>query len=144
MLLAGLRLMHTFAGGAETTPAQWAEFRELGRLPGQQGTTAYGVICSGSPETQTFEYMTGVEVASFDTVPPSLGRMRIHPQRYAVFEHRAHVSTIWTTWKGIWHEWLPRSGHEGENAPDFEVYDERFDPTTGTGEIEVWFPVKVP
>lgn len=140
MLFAGLRQHHTFAGGAETIPAQWQAFTRLGRLPGQRGTVAYGVICSGDPATETFEYMTAVEVDEFDDAHP--GRMRVPPQRYAVFEHAGHVSTVWQTWKAIWHEWLPRSGHKGANAPDFEVYGERFDPRTGEGGIEIWFPIQ--
>ena len=142
MLLAGLRRHHTFSAAATTIPAQWQEFRRLGRLPGQQGTTAYGVICGTTPEQQTFEYMCGAEVAAFEAVPRELGRMRIPAQRYAVFTHRGHVSALRATWDAVWHDWLPRAGHRAANTPDFEAYDPaRFDPETGTGEFEIWFPI---
>ena len=28
------------------------------------------------------------------------------------------------------------------HTPDFEVYDERFDPATGEGGVEIWLGVK--
>ena len=34
------------------------------------------------------------------------------------------------------------SGYELGGTPDFERYDERFNPETGTGEMEIWVPVK--
>ena len=144
MLLAGLRRHHSFAGAAATIPAQWQAFQELGPIPGQRGATTYGVVCGSSQAAQTFEYMSGVEVETFDALPRELGRMRVPAQRYAVFTHRGHVSGLRATWAAIWGEWLPRSGQQPANTPDFERYDERFDPRTGAGEIEIWFPIAAP
>ena len=43
----------------------------------------------------------------------------------------------------IFHEWLPRSGHEAAGNPDFvEVYGEDFDPVHLEGVIEVWVPLQ--
>ena len=39
-------------------------------------------------------------------------------------------------------KWLPDSGHEAADAPDFERYGERFDPATGEGGCEIWIPIK--
>ena len=30
----------------------------------------------------------------------------------------------------------------GADAPNFERYDEKFDPSTGDGGLEIWIPVK--
>jgi len=38
--------------------------------------------------------------------------------------------------------WLPKSGMQSNQTPDFEVYDERFDGTTGEGGVEIWLGVK--
>jgi AraC family transcriptional regulator len=141
MLLGGLRRRHGFDGAATTIPAQWQAFRELGAVPGQRGSTTYGVVCGSTPETRTFEYMCAAEVAAFEALPRELGRMRIPAQRYAVFTHRGHVSGLRATWDAIWQDWLPRSGQHPADTPDFELYDERFDPRTGSGEIEIWFPI---
>jgi len=87
------------------------------------------------------EYMCAVEVASFDGLPKELGRMRVPAARYAVFLHADNVSTVRTTWDQILSQWLPSSGMRSANTPDFEVYDERFDPVTGLGGVEIWVSV---
>lgn len=140
MLLAGVRRHHTFDEAVQGIPAQWGELQQLGPIPHQQGAVAYGVICGGSEETRTMEYMCAVEVSEFDAA--HVGRMRVPPQHYAVFEHPGDVSTIRSTWDGIYHDWLPRSGRKAVDGPDFERYDERFDPRAGSGGIEIWFPVE--
>jgi AraC family transcriptional regulator len=136
MLLAGVRRVHSFTAVDRGILEQWEELRALGTLPGQQGTTAYGVICGASPEAGTLEFMCGVEVASFDALPPGLGRMRIPAVRYAVFVHEGPAATLRATWQAIFEGWLPRSRYVSAQTPDFEVYD-RVDPRTGSGKVEL-------
>jgi len=142
MLLAGIRRKHTFVSTGEDIPRQWDDFTKLGKLPGQVGATAYGAIAGGDPKAQTMEYMTAVEVRSFDTVPRDLGRMRVPAARYAVFLHTGNVKTIQETWRQILSVWLPSSGMQSNETPDFEVYGEQFDGATGEGEVEIWLGVK--
>jgi len=142
MLLAGLRRKHTFAGMAKGIPQQWDDFLKLDKVPGQVGTTSYGAICGGDPQAQTMEYMCAVEVASFDALPKDVGRMRVPAVRYAVFVHTGNVATIQDTWRQILSDWLPGSGVQSAQTPDFEVYDERFDGVTGEGVVEIWLGVK--
>jgi AraC family transcriptional regulator len=42
----------------------------------------------------------------------------------------------------IWNQWLPASGLRAADAPNFERYDEKFDPLTGNGGLEIWLPVR--
>jgi AraC family transcriptional regulator len=142
MLLAGVRREHTFAGSEASVAAQWREFNAMGPVPGRRGGAAYGVICAGDPEAQTFEYLCGVEVDAFVPGSPFPGRMHVPVQRYAVFEHPGHVSEVRKMWEEIFGDWLPRSGHTPANGPDFELYGERFDPATGLGGVEIWVPVE--
>jgi len=44
-------------------------------------------------------------------LPSELRRVRLPKQRYAVFAHRDHVSTMRATVYTIWNKWLPASGH---------------------------------
>jgi AraC family transcriptional regulator len=37
---------------------------------------------------------------------------------------------------------LPASGLTVADAPNFERYDENFDPLTGNGGFEIWVPVR--
>ena len=142
MLFAGLRRKHTFASMGKGIPRQWEDFTKLGELPGQLGKTAYGAICGGDPKAQTMEYMCAVEVKSFDALPKEMGRMRVPAVRYAVFQHEGNVATIQSTWRQILSVWLPSSGMESAHTPDFEVYGEGFDGTTGEGGVEIWLGVK--
>jgi len=141
MLLAGIRRKHSFASMAKGLPEQWHEFEKLPTLPGQVGKTAYGAICGGDAKAQTMEYMCAVEVKSFEAVPKDLGRMRVPAAHYAVFLHEGNVRTIQETWKQVF-SWLPKSGMQSNETPDFERYDERFDPATGEGGVEIWLGVK--
>ncbi len=142
MLLAGIRRKHTFASMGKDIPRQWDDFLKLGKLPGRVGPTAYGAIAGGDTKTQTMEYMTAVEVQSFDAAPKDLGRMRVPAARYAVFLHAGNVRTIQETWRQIFSAWLPSSGMQSNETPDFEVYGEQFDGATGEGGVEIWVGVK--
>jgi AraC family transcriptional regulator len=142
MCLAGIRQQHTFADATQTISLQWEAFRQLGPIDGAISTTTYGVICGNDVAAQTFEYMCAIAVPDFESVAADLGRVAIAPQQYAVFTHEGDISSLQETWNSIWNEWLPASGYLPADVPDFEVYDDRFDPKTGLGLIEIWFPIE--
>ena len=123
-------------------PAQWQRFTPyLDHVPGQVGHTAYGVVYN-SDESGHADYLTGVEVKDFSKVPAEFARLTIPPQRYAVFTHKDHISSIRRTWFSIWNKGLPDAGLVATGGPEFERYDERFDGHTGSGEVEIWIPVR--
>jgi len=123
-------------------PAQWQRFAPyIGNITGQIGDVAYGVVYNGDDDGNA-DYLCGVEVGDFSRVQSELSRVRIPENRYAVFSHRDHVSTIRRTFSTIWSTWFPQSGHEPADAPFFERYDKRFNPTTGLGGLEIWIPLK--
>jgi AraC family transcriptional regulator len=141
LLVAGLGERYTFETN-HGIPLQWQRFVPyIGAIPGQVGSVTYGVCCN-SDGTGNFEYIAGVEVSGFDELPADFRRVRIPAQRYAVFTHRDHISTMRCTVYTIWNQWLPSSGHEVADAPDFERYDAEFDSRTGTGKVEIWLPLK--
>ena len=138
--LVGLDRRYTAAGSA-AIPAQWQAFGSwIGRIPGQSGHVAYGVIHDGDDEGST-GYLPGVAVAGTGAPPDGLVRMRLPARRYAVFRHAGHVSEIRRVWQAIWSEGLPAAGLSPAQAPEFERYDERFDPATGHGGFEIWIPL---
>jgi AraC family transcriptional regulator len=102
---------------------------------------AYGVI-SNTDEAGNIDYLAGVEVVDFSRVGPELTRLRIPEQRYAVFHHRDHISSIRATMFTILNKWLPESGHQVLDAPELERYGEDFDSRTGLGGLEIWIPIK--
>jgi AraC family transcriptional regulator len=123
-------------------PGLWQRFQQTAaHIPGRIGQVAYGVCCNGD-DAGNFDYIAGVEVSDFSDLPREFFKVRIPEQRYAVFSHREHVSTIRRTVNTIWNHWLPASGLKIADAPNFERYDENFDPATGNGGLEIWVPVK--
>ena len=140
IFIAGIERRYN-CGEANDIPGQWGSFApHIGKIPGQAGHVTYGV-CTG--EGDVFHYMTGVEVTDLSGLPDDFTGIRVPAQKYAVFTHRGVVSNIAQTLGAIWSEWLPGSGQEPTHSPGFfERYDERFDPKTGRGEVEIWVPIK--
>jgi AraC family transcriptional regulator len=140
LLIAGLGKRVGFEN-LSGLPGLWQRFGEhLGHVPGQVGVIAYG-ICYDTDDTG-FDYIAGVEVADFASLPRDFARLGVAAQRYAVFTHTEHVSAVRGTFIAIFNDWLPGSGYAPADAPVFERYDQRFDPRTGMGGFEIWVPVK--
>ncbi|GAB3829535.1 GyrI-like domain-containing protein [Hymenobacter jeollabukensis] len=142
MLLGGLRGVHHFATAEATVPAQWARFRALKPLPGLLNPgTVYGILCRPDPGKRMFEYLCACEVADLAALPAGLGRLRVPAARYAVFRHTDSLQTLAATWWAIWQQWYPTSGLHWAPTPDIERYGPEFDPATGQGGVEIWFPI---
>jgi AraC family transcriptional regulator len=143
MLVAGVGERYNFCdNGGANIPNQWQRFNHrVGEIPDRVGNLAYGVCCNGD-DSGNFDYIAGVEVSDFSDLPREFARVRIPEQRYVVFTHAEHISTIRRTVSAIWNQWLPQSGLKVADAPNFERYDEKFDPATGNGGLEIWVPVK--
>jgi AraC family transcriptional regulator len=140
-LVAGVVGRYSAENGAGI-PGQWQRFHQsIDSIPGRIGKVAYGVCCNGD-DAGNFDYIAGVEVSEFSGLPREFSRVRIPEQRYAVFTHRDHISSIRRTVNAIWNHWLPSSGLKVADAPNFERYDEKFDPLTGNGGLEIWVPVR--
>jgi AraC family transcriptional regulator len=142
LLVAGVgeRIDHENNGAG--IPHQWQRFHQkVGDIPNRVGNIAYGVCCNGD-DSGNFDYIAGVEVSDFSELPREFSRVRIPEQRYAVFTHAEHISTIRRTINTAWNHWLPSSGMKAADAPSFERYDENFDPATGNGGLEIWIPVR--
>jgi len=140
-LVAGVGDRFSHENGAGI-PGLWQRFHQTAaHVPGRIGQVAYGVCCNGD-DAGNFDYIAGVEVSDYSDLPREFAKVRIPAQRYAVFTHREHVSTIRRTVNTIWNHWLPASGLKIADAPNFERYDEKFDPATGNGGFEIWVPVR--
>ena len=79
-------------------------------------------------------------------LPADLFCTEIPAGDYAVFSHDGHVSTLRNTFDLALRQWLPTSGFEmGRSTAGepyaLERYGEKFDPVTGTGDIEIWIPI---
>ena len=141
LLVAGVGERYTCESSA-AIPGQWQRFHQsVDSIPARIGKVAYGVCCNAD-DSGNFDYIAGVEVADFSDLPREFAHVRIPEQKYAVFTHAEHISTIRRTVNTIWNHWLPASGMKAADAPHFERYDEKFDPSTGNGGLEIWIPVR--
>jgi AraC family transcriptional regulator len=70
VLMAGLQEHYT-PGTQNTIPAQWKRL-PFGRIPGQLGRMAYGVVFNLDQKSGEFDYFCGVEVATISPTSPNL------------------------------------------------------------------------
>ena len=126
-------------------PEIWSRFApRLGEIGKRVDGRSYGVCMentSGDAEEGCFTYVVGVEVSQIERVPEGMIALTVPAHTYAVFTHRGHVSGISDTFKRALGQWLPATQFQHAAAPDFEQYDERFNPTTASGEIDLYLPV---
>lgn len=142
----------TIAGLAEThdrmkpegIPAQWQRFNHyLGHIPGANLDVAYGVLSGVFEDTDSFVSLAGLEVSTTSALQSELTALAIPAQRYAIFTHTGHVSKMRTSVNTVFNRWVPELGIEMAEFPSFiERYGMEFDPETGTGDVELWVPVR--
>lgn len=103
LLVAGLAQRYTFEAGPVDIPAQWDRYaQESHATVGRVGDAYYGVCWNTDKRDGSFDYLCAVAVADFSRPPAGWTSLHIPPQRYAVFAHREHISTIRHTWGAIW------------------------------------------
>jgi AraC family transcriptional regulator len=123
-------------------PSQWDKFLpHFCHIDNQIGKVSYGV-CYNTDDSTNWDYLSGVEVSEFPAEPAEFARLRIPAARYAVFEHKGHVTTIQASWQYVWEHGLRSAGVTAADAPCFEFYGENFDSSTGRGGFELWIPIR--
>ena len=93
-----------------------------------------------------FCYLAAVEVSPDKHLPDRFVKRRIPTQEYAVFTFVGGTGqfpeNLHKFVHYIWSVWLPKSEYETTGSPDFECYDGRFNPLDGTGEFDIFVPVR--
>jgi AraC family transcriptional regulator len=140
MLIAGFGKRFEY-GAMDGIPQLWQRLQpHLGHIPNEVVGDAYGVIVNS--DDKGFDYIAAAEVTDFSGVEEEMTRIRIPAQRYAVFVHRGHITTMRSSMNAIWRDWLPNSGFHAADAPLLERYGPEFDPRSGNGGLQIWLPVK--
>ena len=139
LLLAGLLAHHEYVTAHFSVPRQWDAFRIEGPAAQPVGRDTFGAICKR--DARSFEYLTAVEVASFDSLPTDCGRIILPAQDYAVFLHQGPVVAIGVTWAHVM-QWLAAGEYESAGTPAFEAYGPDFDPTRPDSRVEIWVGVR--
>ncbi|RED48144.1 AraC family transcriptional regulator [Aestuariispira insulae] len=127
-------------------PALWGQLRgRIPDIPAKTGKAAYG-ICSGKqPGDETFTYTACLDVSEIGHVPDGMRSIELPARTYAVFTHKVTSPDVpagmKVTMQYIWGTWLPNSDYRYTGDPDFELTDDRFDPESLSGEIDIYIPV---
>ncbi|RZA14089.1 MAG: AraC family transcriptional regulator, partial [Proteobacteria bacterium] len=88
------------------------------------------------------DYLVAVEISDTKSIPRELTVITIPARKYAVFSLNGHVSEIHSLFSRIHEEWRPETDLKpDDNGMMFEKYLESFDPKSGRGGIELWFPL---
>jgi predicted transcriptional regulator YdeE len=103
-------------------------------------TAAYGISANMDRDTGEFDYVAGFEVSSARDLPQGMVAFGVPAGRYAVFT--TTLPKIGETFHNAYNTWLPQSGHQPTGGPEFEVYDEQFDPQDPTSEFDLYIPIK--
>jgi AraC family transcriptional regulator len=147
---------HAIGRAGHFTPATTSRIPELWEgfvrgpmqsVPNRRGQHTLGLCIDADPATVEqagFTYVAAVEVDRIDDVPAGMVALTVPASTYAVFTHSGHISRLPDTVKQVWGHWLPASPYRHVPTADFELYDERWDPTTGNGEIDLYVPIAEP
>ncbi|MBA3992909.1 MAG: hypothetical protein C0469_05220 [Cyanobacteria bacterium DS2.3.42] len=125
----------------------WDKFNQReNEIPNLSGKYALGVCMPKHKdlpvkEGDTFVYIAGRPVSTLDEVPEGMVAVKIPKRKYAKFTHKGPLTNLPHTVNYIWGTWLPKSEYKHSNSPDFELYDERFDVKTLSGEIDIFVPI---
>ena len=125
----------------------WDDFNQReNEIPNLKGNYALGVCMPRHDdlpikEGDTFVYIAGRPVTSLDKVPEGMVAVKIPARKYARFTHKGPLTNLPHTVNYIWGTWLPKSEYKHANSPDFELYDERFDVKSLSGEIDIFVPI---
>jgi AraC family transcriptional regulator len=146
MIVTGLEKRYKFGDNPLELNKLWQEFNNRYEEidPDSKCSTAYG-ICKGFfdgslPESH-FDYIAGIEYHG-ETIPDEMTTCIIPAATYLVYTHDGPLSSLKETVQFIWGVSLPKLKETPCFPLYFELYDERFNVQTLSGQIEIWIPIK--
>jgi predicted transcriptional regulator YdeE len=98
---------------------------------------SYG-LCSSNTKG-LIDYIAGFQVSELKDIPQGMVGKEIPAQTYVVFESHG-VKDIHATYDRILKDWLPASGYDPGDGPDFEYYPSDF--KGRDSRLYIYFPIK--
>lgn len=127
-------------------PALWDKYISRSHeIPSRLGSVNFGICFKdGAAKSHPDEccYIAGAEVKSLDKIPGGMMAMTIPAGKYAIFTHKGRLEKLSFTMKYIYGSWLPKSGEKLRDAPDLEIYDQRFNPDSEDSEFDICIPIE--
>jgi AraC family transcriptional regulator len=134
-------------GDTDKISQLWNRFIE--RIPEIRNAKPYslGVCMASHPDVpkkagDTFVYVAAMPVTSIDEIPEGMVACELPQSRYALFTHKGPIADIRHTVEYIWGTWIPETEYKLKDIPDYELYDDRFDPVTASGEVDIYVPIE--
>jgi AraC family transcriptional regulator len=127
--------------GTQAIPNLWQNlYRRIGEIPAvMRPERAYGVGRNWDPQTRSFDYLAGVEVAPGTQPPPEMTSAGISAAMYAAF--KCPLSRLHDTLHEANHVWLPASRYRRADGPEFELYDEEFEAHNPNAPMYFYLPI---
>ena len=126
----------------EEIPQLWGEFMaRAGEIEDKlKPDICYGICDNFDDASGEFDYVAAYEVGSESGIPDGLVKRDVPAQTYAVFT--CTLPTIREAYQYAYKSWLPESGTQRTPGPEFELYDQDFDPQVPTSPMYLYVPVK--
>jgi AraC family transcriptional regulator len=90
-----------------------------------------------------FVKWAAVAVANFEVIPDEMETLEIPEGLYAVFNYKGDQSNAAAFFNSIYTKWLPNSGYELDNRPQFEILGEKYKNNDASSEEEIWIPIQL-
>lgn len=124
-------------------PKLWQKLRSHLRLldEGRLGLRA-GVVGAAAAPDGKLEYLAGVQMLADMAVPKGFEKRQVPGGSYAKFTHKGPASAVGHTMHYIYGAWLPKSGRQLTEGPEFSLYPPDYDPKSEDGELYIYLPLQ--
>jgi AraC family transcriptional regulator len=103
-------------------------------------SVCYGISANMDEATHEFDYCAGFEVSSVEEIPAGMASFTVPAGTYAVFS--TTLPKIGETFMYAYRTWLPQSKYQPTGGPEFELYDEAFDPADPESKFDLYIPIR--
>jgi AraC family transcriptional regulator len=111
----------------------------LAEIQGGDPNVCYGAMDHYDEATGEFDYLAACAVKGAAVPPAGMVSWTIPAQTYAVYP--CTLPQIGEAWETIYQRWLPTSDYQRAAGPEFELYDEKFNPQDPASVLYIYVPV---
>jgi AraC family transcriptional regulator len=138
MTLVGLKLHGKLEG--MDIKLLWSTFGpRMAEIKDSDPNVCYGAMDNYSEATGEFDYLAACETKDASALPAGMASWNIPAQTYAVFP--CTLPQIGEAWTTAYQQWLPQSGYKRAAGPEFELYDEKFNPQDPNATLYLCVPI---
>ena len=111
--------------------------------PKASETNGFGVFYSTPEQAELGEtcYMACAPVTAKTRVPEGMEKLQVPGGKFAMLTHKGILTDLPKAFETLF-RWIADSPYEVAGSPGYELYDERFSPSSPECEIDIYIPVK--